>query len=225
MLNDRATLELYRQGDTEVMAAVFHHYAPDVARIARYGFAFRSQGKPCSFRGFYDVQEQENLIQEAFARAFAPQARARYDGLVPYDAYLKRIAKNIVIDGLRRSGTQKLAAVDLDDLEHTESVIDDEIPADQQLHRKQLALAVQTFLAGLEGSERRFIELRYQQGMSQQEVADALGQGRRVVRTTESRLRSALHKALRTAGLIDPFKRSWRGLELMSTLQSMGLLA
>lgn len=71
------------------MRQVYDAYAPLVRTICTHGF----KG---GFRGFFDPVEREDAQQQIFAAAFEERARLSYDGLKPYSAFLRGIARNVV---------------------------------------------------------------------------------------------------------------------------------
>src|SRR3954451_9913054 len=99
---DRLLLDAFRRGDRAALTTVYFHYVDDIAAIVRNGFSIPTSG--VRVRGASDEPTERDLIQEVFARAFAPRARDAYDGIRPYGAYLRRIAKNLRIDRPRPAG-------------------------------------------------------------------------------------------------------------------------
>ena len=60
-----------------------------------------------------------------------------------------------------------------------------------------------THAAGFDEEERELIRLRYDEGLSQRDAADAMGATRRRVRTVEDRIRVGLEQFLRDRKLLD----------------------
>jgi DNA-directed RNA polymerase specialized sigma24 family protein len=100
--SDRALLDAFRRGDRGALTTVYFHYVDEVAAIVRHGFSIPDTG--AQVRGIADESTQRDVVQEVFARAFAPRARDAYDGVRPYGPYLKRIARNLMIDRARAEG-------------------------------------------------------------------------------------------------------------------------
>src|SRR5262252_8510520 len=100
--SDRALLDAFRRGDREALATVYFHYVDDIAAIVRHGFSVPATG--ARVHGVSDEQAQRDVVQEVFARAFAARARDAYDGVRPYGPYLRRIARNLMIDRARAEG-------------------------------------------------------------------------------------------------------------------------
>jgi RNA polymerase sigma factor (sigma-70 family) len=185
--SDRALLDAFRRGDREALATVYFHYVDDIASIARHGFSIPTTG--ARVRGLSDEQAQRDVVQEVFTRAFAPRARDAYDGVRPYGPYLRRIARNFMIDRARAAG-QTVAHDD-----DVEIAVEPEPPEDADwiaLRRETAA-----YVAGLPGELRRLVELRFERELSQEDAARELGVSRRRVRTLEARIQRGLRKALR----------------------------
>ena len=70
------------------MGQVYRAYLPLVRTICAHGVG--------NFRGFFDPVEREDAQQQIFAAAFEERARLSYDGLKPYSAFLRGIARNVV---------------------------------------------------------------------------------------------------------------------------------
>jgi RNA polymerase sigma factor (sigma-70 family) len=194
--NDRDLLDRFRRGERAALAAVFERYVDDVATLARRGFVIESSGhvvvRGTGRDGEYD------LVQETFAKAFATQARLGYDGVSPYRPYLLRITKNLMIDRYRAAQkdarTIALDTVELDALEPaTEEPVD---PLWQKL-----AAATAEYVATLDPMMRDFVRLRFDEGGSQESVAEALGSTRRKVRTMERDVQKQLRSWLKQRGL------------------------
>jgi len=187
--DNRALLDRFRRGERDALAKVYYHYVDEVATLARRGFTIESSGHAV-IRGV-DREREREIVQETFAKAFAEKARLAYDGIQPYRPYLLRIAKNLMIDRFRAERR------DVPDGEPVEAVA---LPED--LHWKQLAAATAEHVATLDPESRRLIALRFEQELSQDEVATQMGVSRRRVRTLEDRVQHGLRKWLQSKGLL-----------------------
>ncbi len=177
LAQDRELLQRFRGGDQSAMEQVFRHYVDDLARWLDRGLTGRLDSR--------------DVLQETFRAAFEERARLAYSGLHPYRAYLRRIARNLVVDRWRKSGHEVLPETDID-LDQQESV-DDMAPSPaEQIEQAELARLLALFRQSLTSEERRFVELRYEQDLPQRHVADRLKSTRRHVRTMETRIRRLL---------------------------------
>ena len=185
--SDRGLLDAFRRGDREALATVYFHYVDDIAAIVRHGFSVPATG--ARVRGVFDEQAQRDVVQEVFARAFAPRARDAYDGVRPYGPYLRRIARNLMIDRARAEGQ----TVALDD--DVEIAAEPEPPDDAEW----IALRSETaaYVAGLPAELQKLVDLRFERELSQEDAARELGVSRRRVRTLEARIQRGLRKVIR----------------------------
>jgi RNA polymerase sigma factor (sigma-70 family) len=221
LAQDRELLERFRAGDPQAMAAVFEIYSEPLARFLAGGFAFDSGGQKSFFHGVGQLSDLHDLVAETFRRAFEPAARSDYGGAVPYGAYLRAIARNLVLDRLRSPGgrwsslDERVAAVGPDAAvaEPAPRAPEDSgapelaFTPEQRYQQAELTRLVDEFRGELSGAERRFLALRYEEGLSQAELATRLGRTRRWVRTTEAELRTRLLAHLRGTGYLPPGQR------------------
>ena len=191
-------LAAFRRGDGAVLTRVYREHVNEVARMVRDGFTFTSGNETLRCSGIRSTSDQQDLVQEAFVRAFSSSARTNYDGSTPFVAYLRGITRNLVIDHLR---AHKRAATALDDApEPAVPVNDDDEHARADDALRQFVLSFEHLLPVL---EQRFVAVRYGQGLTQIETAKRLGVGRSHVRTLEQRVRQRLLKKLRQGGYVD----------------------
>jgi len=200
LAEDRVLLKRFKEGERQAMSAVFRHYCEPLAGYIRRGLRCPGDGhKGGTGRGRLEAQD---LLAETFRRAFEERARLAYDGLSSYEGYLKTIARNLLIDHLRRPDIVRLpeAAVDEDERvsDHEERPPSPERMAEQA----ELARLLRSFLEPLTQVEQSFVELRFRQGLSQEQVAERLGQTRRFARTLEGDLRRRFIKHMRGTGYL-----------------------
>jgi RNA polymerase sigma factor (sigma-70 family) len=139
----------------------------------------------------------EDLLQEIFVRAFAPNARENFDAARPYFPYLKAIARNCFVDMLRARGREVLKAPDELDLDVEGEEVDSDPVVDPRV-RRVLTQYLGELSAPLEGVYRE----RFVLGRSQDDASKSLGLSRRQLRTAEEHLRSGLRRALQRAGVL-----------------------
>jgi RNA polymerase sigma factor (sigma-70 family) len=196
--NDRELLDRFRRGERAALAAVFEHYVDEVATLARRGFTIESSGH-VYVRGTNRDDEHE-LVQETFAKAFAEKARLAYDGLSPYRPYLLRITKNLMIDRYRAEHKDaRTIGVDIGELDALQPAAEE--PPD--LHWQKLAAATAEYVATLGPEQQNLVRLRFDEGTSQERVAEALGWTRRKVRTLETEVQKGLRSWLKQRGFLE----------------------
>lgn len=201
--DDVELLAAFRRGQRQALSKVYDHYAPEVATLIRRGFATKN---PSSTRvpGISEPQDQCDLLQDTFIRAFSEKARQRYQGTSPFRCYLFAIAKNLMIDDLRRTNVRREVAGDVGDIDviiHRNAPFVPEDPADGLHWRKQRQVTI-GFMGALDPEQRRISELRFDEGWTQEETAKQLGVSRRRVRTLEAGLLKGLRRHLK-------FHRMW----------------
>ncbi len=197
---NRALLDAFRRGDNEALTEVYRHSVDSVERLVRQ-----------LLRRHLKSDEEDrvrDLLQDIFIRAFSAQARLSYDGLRPYRPFLLQIARNRVIDDLRKSGREILlddldSGFDLDLVKASEQTeLQDGNSPEEALHWKKLQEATQEYIATLSELLRSFVRLRFEQELGQRAVAEHLGLSRWRVRSLEKKVQDGLRRFLRRRGLI-----------------------
>lgn len=190
---DRELLAAFRDGRPEILARIYYALVDDVFRVAALGFATANG----SIRPERDPDEQRAIVQEVFVRAFAERARLAYDGLRPYRPYLLTIAKNVMIDRARTRSIEATRAtvIDVDTIIATDAAIHGEI--EESAEQQQLRATAAAYVETLDDELRAFVRLRFDQDLSQADVAAQLGVTRRRVRTLEDRVMTGLRRYLK----------------------------
>ncbi|PRQ08316.1 RNA polymerase sigma factor [Enhygromyxa salina] len=190
----------FKAGERAALTEVYRLHAESVALLLRHGFSFEASGTRHRFAGYGSGFELQDLLHETFRRAFEPRSRASYDGIRPYGAYVSTIARNLVL----RSFRAREVLFPLADGEHptaaTLAPIDDGPSPEREVHDAEVRELVAAFLASLDPEQRRLVQLRFVDGLSQRDAAEVLGLGRQRIRTSEKQLRRALLIYLREHG-------------------------
>ena len=114
-------------------------------------------------------EDAEEAAQDAFVKLF--RARHQYDGMRELEPWLLRIAGNACRDRLRRRKAATLPLLD-NAADIAEGVPD---PRDSSPDRATVQQAVRTELDRLSDRARLPLELKYLRGMTNQQIAEALG--------------------------------------------------
>lgn len=192
----------FRDGSSAAFEEVYRLHAREVTAQLRYGFSFQAAGRHHRFVGYRSAFEMHDALHETFRRAFEPQARTRYDGLRPFGPYLKAIARNVVLRGFRQREVQfpEVRQDGESGGETIEFVDEDQATPEQEVGREQVRSMVAKFLETLAGDDRRLLELRFVEGLSQRDAAEQLGLGRQQVRGRETKLRKQMLRFLKDQG-------------------------
>ena len=185
----------FRAGEPAALREVYDLHAPAIATALRRGFTFSASGQTHRFVGYGSAFELHDVLHETFVRAFAPEARARYDGIRPYAPYLQAIARNLVLRAFR--SREVLFPVLPED--HPSGVSEAPSP-EQSLADAQVRELVRSFLEHLPPADQDLLHRRFTLGQSQRDVAEALGLGRQQVRSREDKLRRQLIHFLHDRG-------------------------
>jgi RNA polymerase sigma-70 factor (ECF subfamily) len=184
--DDVTVKDLQRLADEDLMPLV-ERKVPDAFEIlydrhggAAYSLAYRIVG---------DRVVAEDVTQEAFLSAW--RSGARYDrarGSVR--TWLLGVVRNRAIDVLRREGT-RAPALSLDaDLAPVREPVTPEL-TDVEAVRREAGREVREVLAQLPDEQLKVVHLAYFGGLSQTEIAEALGMP---LGTVKGRMRLAMEK-------------------------------
>jgi len=143
----------------------------------------------------------EDLAQEVFVKAY--RALASYDPGRKFSSWLFKIAHNTALDHLRR---QELDTVPLEagveDRRDWAEVLIDPAAANPEAAagRRDLARALERAVGRLRPEYRAAVLLRFQEGLSYQEIAETLDQPLGTIKTNLHRARKALAVLMAEAG-------------------------
>jgi RNA polymerase sigma-70 factor (ECF subfamily) len=140
----------------------------------------------------------EDLAQETFVKAF--RSLAAFDTTRRLSSWLFRIAHNTAIDAMRRSrpppvsieATHIASAAGLDEPATP--------PAPDPVERQELGRALEAALAELRSDQRAAIVLRYENGLSFDEIGTVLGVPEATARSHVHRARKELARLLTASG-------------------------
>jgi RNA polymerase sigma-70 factor, ECF subfamily len=144
-----------------------------------------------------DPAQAEDLAQDTFVKVF--RNLAAFDPTRRLSSWLFRIAHHTAIDALRRA---RAPAVPLDALtpDRAPAVAPDPDPVE----REALGAAIEQALAGVRPEYRAAITLRYEEGLSFEEIGQVLQVPAATARSHVHRARKELLRALTDAGWQPP---------------------
>ncbi|NOK33166.1 sigma-70 family RNA polymerase sigma factor [Corallococcus exercitus] len=190
---DDDTLRRFREGTPEVLGEVYRAHAEPLARLLKAA-AWRG-----AFTRLRNAMELENTLLETFARAFEPRTRAAYNGTRPYAHFLMGIARNVLLE---QSREREVVGRDEAFEGLTESSPEDGGLV-ELLEDREVEALLAAFKDGLSREEQRLFELRFGEGVAQEEAATALGLTRIQVRRREFGLKSRLLRFLQSKGYLE----------------------
>lgn len=149
-----------------------------------------------------DPAVAEELAQEVFVKAF--RRLDTYDPERKLSSWIFKIAHNTALDHLRRRELETVplaGGADADDEGPLRVLADDaaESPEAAAL-RGDLGRALAAAIARLRPDYREAVVLRYQEGLSYEEICEVMGQPLGTVKTNLHRARKALAELLRGSG-------------------------
>ncbi len=161
--------------------------------VARYATAAVN----LSARLVNDRALAEDLAQEAFARAFA--RLASYDPQRRFAAWFLQIVRNVTIDHLRHKRLHTVSLEQRKDAGHADPPSGTASPY-RQAARGQLTDAIDRALQRLRPEYREVVVLRYQEDLTNLEIAEILALPLGTVKTYVHRARKALASMLAGEG-------------------------
>ncbi|CAN5496746.1 sigma-70 family RNA polymerase sigma factor [soil metagenome] len=138
--------------------------------------------------------EAEDLAQEAIVRAY--EAYDRFDGN-NFKAWMLRIVTNLYINRYRQRQRSPISG-SLDEEGAYEPVADEAETPDRALFDEEVGAEIETALESLPDDFRMAVVLSDIEGLTYQEIADAVGVPIGTVRSRLARGRSMLRKQLET---------------------------
>lgn len=140
-----------------------------------------------AFGILHDRGLAEDVVQETMVKAW--ESLGSFRGDASPRTWVLRIAHNAAVSALRRRRDQSMAPEDLPETEHADD------PSDRAAGRANLA-AVGRALGALDEVSRTIVVLREVEGLSYQQIADALEVPVPTVKTRLLRARRALQAAV-----------------------------
>ena len=192
---EAAVIQAVLDGDINAYELLVKEYEKNV-----YNLALRMVG---------NSEDAADMSQEAFIKAYNSLTSFRGDS--KFSVWLYRIVSNVCLDYLRSRGRRQTVSLSTenDDGEDVEIDIADETQSPERLLDRRLTRdAVRRGLAALPPEHRQILLLREIQGLSYDEIADALGIEDGTVKSRIFRARKKLCAFLIKDGNIPEFVSS-----------------
>jgi RNA polymerase sigma-70 factor, ECF subfamily len=200
LLDDPSLLVSFRAGDRGALERVYRFYSPEVARWLAAGGVVSGEGVRSRLR--LTAVELQEVHQDTFVRAFRLDARLAYDGLRPFGAWLRVVARSAAIDALRRRQRDVATWMSLDELTEDETPAHTDRSPEDHVLQDELRRRVRAFLDSLSPELRALAERRFVDGISQQDAGAGLGLSRQQIRSRERHLKHAFVAHLARTGWI-----------------------
>lgn len=145
-----------------------------------------------------DAALAEDLAQDTFVKAF--RNLAAFDATRRLSAWILRIAHNVGVDAMRR---RRMRIVSSDAPTGRDTSRPAEVPAPSTpdpVERQALRRALQSAMATLRPDQREAVALRYEDGLSYEEIGQVLGIPEVTARSHVHRARKELARLLTAAG-------------------------
>ena len=172
------------QGERDALGKLYGLLYPELHRLA-HSRVRRS--------GDMTLLDTTSLVHESFLR-FEKSGAVQMGDRAQFMAYAAQVMRSVVVDVVRRRQTERRGGdavhVELDE-EHAEAAHD---PRETEVLRVHEALEE---LAAIDPRLVKVVEMRYFAGMTEIEIAEALGLGVRTVARDWEKARLFLHASLR----------------------------
>jgi RNA polymerase sigma-70 factor (ECF subfamily) len=164
-ITDEAAVELTRQGDPDAFRVLVDRHSRAVYRLA--------------WRMTNNTHEAEDVVQEAFLRAY--KQLARFDGRAAFGTWLHRIAVNCALDLIRsRKRRQETAPATAQDAQAPSDDLLVNLPSpdpspERSVQSTQIRELLNAAMQDLSDMERCAFTLRHHDGLGIEEISRQLG--------------------------------------------------
>jgi RNA polymerase sigma-70 factor (ECF subfamily) len=194
----RASNRLAREADAEIdRAHIQRAQAGETAAFRELVERHQRRAFAISFALVKDEEDAREVVQEAFIRVY--RGLAQFHGGSSFFTWLYRIVTNLSIDVIRRPSRKETELDESLELEDAGDAplarIDGADPLDA-VHRGELRGRIEAALAELPAYHRGVIVMRELQGMSYEEMAEAMGVSKGTIMSRLFHARRKLQTAL-----------------------------
>lgn len=168
-------LKQAQSGDTEAYGCLYEHYAPTVYRFL--------------YAHLNNYLDAEDLTEDVFLRAWRSLGQYQHQG-IPFVAYLFRISRNALIDHYRANRRGQPGPLE------DENIRDERHNPAETVANKLERSELRSKIDQLKDEYRSVLLLRFLNGLSPEETAQALGKPVGTIRVIQHRALAALKKVL-----------------------------
>lgn len=179
---DDQLVSMYAQGNNEAFDVLLDRYKSKL-----YSYIFYT---------VHDEDLANDLFQETFVKVIMRIQEGRYQAAGKFQAWITRIAHNLIIDYYRDKANENLISNDEVDYDLLNDANLADSSHESQLVNKQTLNDVKLLCQALPESQSEVVRMRYYYNMSFREIADALGIS---INTALGRMRYALINMRRIA--------------------------
>ncbi len=157
-----AVIRRVQRGDTDAFEALVAAYEKNV-----FNLALQMTG---------NREDAQDMTQEAFLKAYSSLSSFRGDS--KFSSWLYRIVSNVCLDFKRRQGRRPSSSLTVEDDEGENiqlDIADESQSPEALLERKMTREAVRAGLRQLPDEQRQILLLREIQGLSYEEIGEAMG--------------------------------------------------
>ena len=161
------------RGDAGAAGLLFDHYYP---RVYRYALSKLKRS-----------QDAEDVAAETFARVLRKLDRFRWRG-AGFEAWIFRIAYNLIVDQYRGSGREELA--------DEEDGAPDEVTPEDIYFQTETASELGQMMNTLSDDQREVLLLRFVAGLETDEICKVMGRTPNAIRQLQFRALDAMRKRM-----------------------------
>jgi RNA polymerase sigma factor (TIGR02999 family) len=169
-------------GDSDAAEALFAATYPQLRRLARA--RLRAGGR-------HTLLDTGSLVNESYLR-FAQSGQLRIEDRVHFLRWASRVMRSVIVDFTRRRLAERRGG-GAERVTISVQIAADATAGEEEIVRVHEALEE---LAALDARMAQVVEMRYFAGMTEQEIATALGVNERTVRRDWEKARLLLREAL-----------------------------
>lgn len=185
-MNDQQIIELYMERSEKAVSETYDKYSAYCNSI--------------SFSILQNSEDAEECVNDTFQKAWESIPPNRPNNL---KAFLGKIARNISLNRLKHSKTQKRGSGQVDVLlSELEECISDNFSVENEVDSKQLSQSINAFLESLTTEKRKIFVSRYWYAHSISEISAQYGISEEKIKSVLFRLRKQLKSHLEKEGMI-----------------------
>lgn len=174
--NDQALLALIQDGSHQAFAELVRRHTESFYRLA--------------YRYVQNRETAEDVVQDAFLRLWENPASWRPDRNSKFTTWFYRIVVNLCLDWQKKKRPMPL--------DEDTPLVDERETADEAMIRIQQQKLLEKEIAALPERQRMALNLCFDEGLSNQEAAEAMGLNLKALQSLIMRAKTTLRERLKT---------------------------